>query len=213
MNTLLAVGEFVGPGFDFKVALVVALLVTVVVLSAVVIAMTAGASTPAVIGLLAASGKVLTAVATIALTAAVVAGTVSGWNRQAHATETPPDPVLQEMNELDVAFEPSLTEPKMAKDFTAIVVHYRESGQKTAVERHIIHEERNDAFYSQLEKDLDRWLSQHTSADSAGKTRKVCVYMSPFPGDGVYERIKQLCERRGGVVVSRIEAPWTSAAQ
>ncbi len=213
MNALLAITEFIGEGFDYKAALVVALVAAIVVLGVVVIAMSAGVGTPAVLAGLSAAGPLISAVAGIALTAGVVAGVVSGWGRQAKADEKPPDPVLRAVNELDIAFEPSDADPKQARDFTAVVVRYHEDGKKTAEQRRTIREERNDAFYTQVETQLDDWLGHRTCGDDAGKCRRVCVYMNPYPGDGVYEKIKGLCERRPNVVVSRVEAPWSPASE
>lgn len=121
-------------------------------------------------------------------------------------------------NQIDIYFEPSLDDPERAAEFQCTLVLYdaADSGSRkpTVAERkvHIAAGNAGD-FYRQVQQQLQSWFAKQFSTDAEGQERRVTIYMKPYPGEAVYERLKQMAEQNGirKCVVARIDAKWKTA--
>jgi hypothetical protein len=64
------------------------------------------------------------------------------------------------------------------------------------------------SFYEAVRGEFEFWLRKPIRTDGGTRRRHVAIFMKPYPGDGVYERIRQLCEHRAEVEISRVDGNW-----
>ncbi len=121
-------------------------------------------------------------------------------------------------NQLDIYFEPAAENKGQAADFRCTLVIYEETDLKArppvCTERHVkIEAADSEEFYRLIDQQLKAWLHKPVLADQDNKSRRVKIYMRPYPGEGVYERLRQLVDNNGirNCVVERSEQSWTSA--
>jgi hypothetical protein len=204
------------PSFDWQAALIVGAIVAVT--AAVVIAVAIATPFVAISG-----GAILgtcLAVGTIALVTGVIGGAAGGiyWGQQGDIKRQEQiESVKRVSNQLDIHFEPS-TNPNRAVDFQCMIVVYEEtdlaSRQPTVTTRKMkIDAVNSDEFYGQVDQQIKRWFTKQVAGDRDGQQRRVMVYMRPYPGEGIYERLKQLAEKNEvrRCVVNKVEGAWVSA--
>jgi len=128
------------------------------------------------------------------------------------------DSIKRVSNQLEIRFERSTADPKRAADFQCTLVVYEEtdltSRQPTVTTRTTkISGANSDEFYGQVDQQMRKWLAKQVSGDSDGQPRRILIYMIPYPGEGIYERLKQMAEKSDvrRCVVNKIEGAWTSA--
>lgn len=205
------------PSFDWQAAFVVggivalasAAVITVAILTPF-IAIQAGAT---VLG----TGL---AVVTIALVTGVIGGTAAGfyWGRQGDIKRQEQiESIKRVSNQLDVQFEPS-TDPKRAAAYQCTLVVYEEtdlaSRQPTITTKKVtIRAANGEEFYGQVDQQMKKWFTKQVAGDADGQPRRVVVYMDPYPGEGVYERIKEMAEKNEvrRCLVTKVEGAWVSA--
>jgi hypothetical protein len=205
------------PSFDWQAALVVGAIVTV----AAVVVIAAAIATPFVA--IEAGATLLGtcfAVGTIALVTGVIGGTAAGfyWGRQGDIKRQEQiESIKRVSNQLDIHFEPS-TDPKRAADFQCTLVVYEETGlafrQPTVTTKKVkINAANSEDFYEQVDQQMRKWFAKQVGGDAAGQPRRMMVYMNPYPGEGIYERLKQMAEKNDvrRCVVNKIEGAWVSA--
>jgi hypothetical protein len=214
---LLAISWTEWPSFDAQAALIVGGIVAVAVVVVLVVAI----ATPFVA---IAAGATITgtamAVVAIAVVAGIIAAAAAGFyeGRQGDIErERQIESIRRVSNQLDVRFEPS-EELARAADFQCTLVIYDEtevaSAQPAVTERLVqIGGANGDEFYAQVQEQLDEWFSGQVAGDAAGQSRRINVYMDPYPGEGAYERIRQVAESNANrkCIVNKVEGPWTSA--
>jgi hypothetical protein len=206
------------PSFDWDVAWKVAVITAAVAALAIVVAI----ATPFVA--IQAGATVLgtaVAVAGISLLIGTGAGIAAGlyWGADEEAKWRK---VIEEIkaisNQLDIYFEPAAENKGQAADFRCTLVIYEETDLKArpprCTERHVkIEAADSEEFYRLIDQQLKAWLHKPVLADQDNKSRRVKIYMRPYPGEGVYERLRQLVDNNGirNCVVERSEQSWTSA--
>jgi hypothetical protein len=206
------------PSFDWTGALVVGAIVAAAAAALIVIAV----ATPFVA--LQAGATVLgtsLVVSTISLATGVLGGLAAGfyWGRQGDIKREKRIEHIREIsNRLDIYFHPSPEDPSRAADFRCTVVTYEErdlaSPEPTVTQRSLeLQGADSDAFYKQVEQEVIQWLQKPVQGDKHKKLRRVTIYMMPYPGEGVYERLKKIGERKRLSVVNRSEGRWHSALQ
>lgn len=215
---LFAAGWMGLPSFDVQAALIVGAIVAVA--TVVVIAVAIATPFIAIEGGATIVGTCL-AIGAIALVTGVVGGTAAGFYRGRQGDvkrEEQIERIKRVSNQLDIHFEPSPTDPKRAADFQCTLVVYEEtdlaSYQPTVTTHKLRIEAANAAeFYRQVEREMRQWFSKKVGADADGQPRRVVVYMVPYPGEGVYDRIKELAEKNRvrRCVVKKVEGTWVSA--
>lgn len=136
--------------------------------------------------------------------------TPTGADVPATPPPRPVEPLRRFADRLDVYFEPKENQPDEARDFTCVLVTYDEGRLAGRLIREEIHERSADNFYRQLETQVARWLGGLALSDPHGHPQ-LLVYMQPFPGEGVFERIRQIETRHAGLMVHRVDGPWRSA--
>lgn len=121
-------------------------------------------------------------------------------------------------NQLDIYFEPAASNSQQAAEFRCTLVIYEETDLKArpprCTERHVkIEAADSEEFYRLIDQQLKAWLHKPVLADQDNKSRRVKIYMRPYPGEGVYERLRQLVDNNGirECVVERTERAWQSA--
>lgn len=216
-SMLLAAGWLSLPSFDWQAALFVGAVVavgTVVVIAVAIatpfVAIQAGA---AILGTCLAVGG-------IALATGVVGGTAAGfyWGRQGDIKRGQQiEEIARVSNQLDIYFKPS-SDPERAADFQCTVVVYEEtdldSRQPGVTTRKVeISAATSEEFYDAVKRQMEKWFTKQVVGDRKDLPRQVKVYMVPYPGEGIYERLKEMAERIGirECVVNRSERRWTSA--
>jgi hypothetical protein len=205
------------PSFDWQAALIVGAIVAV----AAVVVIAVAIATPFVA--IQAGATILgtcIAVGTIALVTGVIGGTTAGfyWGRQGDIKRQEQiESIKRVSNQLDVHFEPS-TDPKRAADFQCTLVVYEEtdlaSRQPTVTTKKLkISAANSDEFYGQLDQQMKKWFAKQVGGDADGQPRRVMVYMNPYPGEGIYERIKLMAEKNEvrRCLVNKVEGAWVSA--
>lgn len=205
------------PSFDWQAALVVGAIVTVAALVVIAVAI----ATPFVA--IEAGATLLgtcLAVGTIALVTGVIGGTAAGvyWGRQGDIKRQEQiENIKRVSNQLDIHFEPS-TDPKRAADFQCTLVVYEEtdlaSQQPTITMKKVkIRAANSEEFYAQVDQQMKKWLTKQVAGDADGQPRRVMVYMNPYPGEGIYERIKHMAEKNvvRRCLVNKVEGAWVSA--
>ncbi len=166
-------------------------------------------------------GATVLTVATISLATGVIGGTVAGfyWGRLEDTNHNEQlDKIMQVSNQLDIHFVPSPGDPKRAADFKCVVIVYQEkdlnSRPPTITTRKTEIDADNSAeFFSLVEQQMTGWFGTNVLGDSDGLKRRVVIYMEPYPGEGICERLKEMAEKIGGsqCVVSLAQGRWTSA--
>lgn len=205
------------PSFDWQAALIVGAIVAV----AAVVVIAVAIATPFVAIQAGATllGTCL-AVGTIALVTGVIGGTSAGfyWGRQGDIKRQEQIESIQRVsNQLDIHFEPS-TDPKRAADFHCTLVVYEEtdlaSQQPTVTMNEVkISAANSEDFYGQVDQQMKKWFTKQVAGDAEGQQRRVMVYMNPYPGEGIYDRIKQMAEKNEvrRCIVNKVEGAWVSA--
>lgn len=209
------------PSFDMEAAL----LVGVVVAAAVALALTAAIVTPFV-AIQAANllGAAIT-VGGIALLTGTIGAAAAGfyWGR---ASDIEHEKHIQEIasqsSHLHISFMPAAYDPKKAADFECNIIEYKEvdlNSRPPKAKEDTLHLTGSSAseFYNMVGQKLQQWFATNLLADRDKKPRTVSLYMSPNPGEGVFDRMKTLVEekaRAGGggsrVTVQRVDGPWKS---
>ncbi|MCS6896441.1 MAG: hypothetical protein NZM29_00580 [Nitrospira sp.] len=205
------------PSFDWQAALIVGAIVavgTVLVISVAIatpfIAIQAGAT---ILG-------TCVAVSGIALTIGVIAGLAAGfyWGRQGDIKRQEQiESIKRVSNQLDIHFEPS-ADPKRAADFQCTLVLYEETDlaarHPTVTMKTVkIIAANSEDFYGQVDQQMKTWFTKQVAGDIDGQPRRVIVYMNPYPGEGIYERIRQMAEKNEvrKCLVNKVEGAWVSA--
>lgn len=123
-------------------------------------------------------------------------------------------------NQLDIYFHPSPDDPNRAADFQCTLVIYEEGDlasptpEITTKKLEIKAKDATD-FYDRVKKQMQGWFTRQVLADSDRRPRRVTVYMRPYPGEGVFDRLRSLAENNGmrKCVVTRVDGPWVSAVE
>lgn len=117
--------------------------------------------------------------------------------------------------QLDIYFEPSAS-PNRAAEFRCTLVVYEARAESSepwnfSIKKTRIAENSGARFYQKLRQALQEWLKREAVGDAEKQPRRVVVYMTPFPGDGVYERIRELAENNEirKCLVVRDRGTWT----
>ncbi len=191
------------PSFDGQAAATVGFIVaavTVLVLVAAIatpfIALAGGAS---IVGTALAIGG-------IALVTGAVAGTASGfyWGQQGDlAIARNKERVIQLSNHLDICFDPAPDDKESASPFRCTLLTYEEAEGSAAVPvieetKHVVAANDSHEFYSTIDTELRRWFGKPVLGDDRGLQRVVTVYMKPFPGDAVWDRLQAMVQEQGG---------------
>lgn len=205
------------PSFDWNAALLVGAIVAVA--TVVVIAVAIATPVVAVQGGATLLGTCL-AIGGIALVTGICGGCAAGFYRGHQGDikrEEQLDNIKRVSNQLDIHFEPS-ADPKRAKDFVCFLVSYEEtdlrSGVPTVTTKKVkIIASDSNGFYSQVQSQMKRWFNIKVSGDLDGQKRRVKIYMNPFPGEGIYERLMLLATMNEvrSCIVERSESAWVSA--
>ena len=216
-TSLLAISWTELPSFDVQASLVVGGIVAVAVVAVLAIAIAtpfvaiaAGATIPGTAA----------AVVAISAVAGIIAGAAAGFYK-GHEGDIERGRQIESIrrvsNQLDVRFEPS-EDPARAADFQCTLVIYEEtevaSARPAVRERSLqISGVNGEEFYEQVEEQLNKWFSGEVAGDAAGQSRRINVYMDPYPGEGVYESIRQTAELNANrkCIVNKVEGSWTSA--
>jgi|GEM_PF-1214650 len=205
------------PSFDWKAAVIVGAIVTV----AAVVILAAAIATPFV-AIQAGATLLGTAISvgTIALITGIIGGIAAGlyWGHQKDREQKEIiETIKRTSNRLDIYFEPSSDDPKQAAEFRCTLVIYEEtmeSSRPTATTKKVkINAASNTEFFEQLDREMKRWFARQVEGDKDRQPRRVMIYMKPYPGEGIYERLKQLAEMNGirKCIVNKIEGNWVSA--
>jgi hypothetical protein len=193
-----------------------------IVVAVTVVVLVAAIAWPAVpivtVGIASLTSKVV-AVATIALITGLVAAAAAGihWGHEAQLKRQEQiESIKQVSNQLDIYFAPAPGAPNRAADFECTLVVYEEtelaSRVPTITTKHTkVAAVSSEEFYRQVDHQLNKWFGKRVEGDKDGKPRRVVIYMHPYPGDGIYERLKHLSQQHGTCVVNRVEGQWTSA--
>jgi len=227
MNQLIAAGPqwTVGllalanlPTFDWQAALFVGAIVVVAVVVVTVIAI----ATPYV-AIQAGATLIGTAatIGAIALITGVIGGVAAGLYEGGQADTEYKKSLVQiagQSNQLQIRFLPSASDASSAADFQCEIVTYNEADlssrpPKVEQEEFQITAASGSECFSILQDKLKIWFAGNVLADQDSEPRKVTIFMQPYPGDGVYERIVELvdqCEARTSEV-QRVNGPWRSA--
>jgi hypothetical protein len=205
------------PSFDWQAALIVGAIVAV----AVVVVTAVAIATPFVAIQAGATmlGTCL-AVGAVALVTGIIGGTAAGihWGREGVTKQGVEVKIIKGVsNQLDIHFEPS-TDPNRAADFRCTLVVYEETDlvsrpPTVTTKKVMINAPNSEEFYGQVDQQMKKWFAKQVGGDADGKPRLVKVYMNPYPGEGIYERIKQLAEQIDvrKCVVNKVEGAWVSA--
>ncbi|MEJ5342428.1 MAG: hypothetical protein WHT09_12740 [Thermogutta sp.] len=208
------------PPFDWRAALIVGAIVAVTVAVVIVVAVL----TP-FIALQAGATLLGTAVAigSIALVTGIVAAVAAGLYF-GHQGDIKHQEQVQRItgvtNQLDIYFHPSPDDPNRAADFQCTLVIYEEGDlaspmpEITTKKLEIKAKDATD-FYDRVKEQMRVWFTRQVLADSDGRPRRVTVYMRPYPGEGVFDRLRSLAENNGmrKCVVTRVDGPWISAVE
>jgi hypothetical protein len=205
------------PSFDGQAALIVGAIVAVA--AVVVIAVAIVTPFVAIAGGATILGTCL-AVGAIALVTGVIGGTAAGFYRGRQGDikrQEQIESIKRVSNQLDIHFEPS-TDPKRAADFQCTLVVYEETDlaprQPTVTTKKVkISAANSEEFYGKVDQHMRMWFTKQVGGDADGQPRQVMVYMNPYPGEGIYERLKQLAEKHEArrCVVNKVEGAWVSA--
>ena len=111
--------------------------------------------------------------------------------------------VMQLSNHLDICFESSADDKTLASPFCCTLVTYDEAQGSKAVpvieeNRRVVVANNSDEFYHAVDVELRRWFGKRVLGDERGLRRVVTVYMKPYPGDGVWDRLQAMVQEHGG---------------
>src|SRR6185369_4401262 len=96
-------------------------------------------------------------------------------------------------------------ESKLVADFTCELVGYRRKGNAwEPVNKHVVAKDLNE-FLKLTAEALDNYLKDIPSSDQA--TRRVRIFLDPFPGERTYELLRQQAEKQGWKV-DRKDVTW-----
>jgi hypothetical protein len=206
------------PSFDGGAALVVGAVVAV----AVVVVIGVAVVTPFIA--IEAGATFLgtaTAIAGIALVTGMIAGGAAGvyWGHQGDVQYREHLHRIKSVsNQLDIYFEAAAGDSGRAADFECTLVAYEETDLHSRPPAVTTRKTRvtaasGDEFYGQVDRQIKQWYGKPVEGDKDGLPRRVMIYMKPYPGEGVYERIKQVAEQNGSAktTIHRTEGPWRSA--
>jgi hypothetical protein len=204
-NSLCLFGVLGGllPSFDGQAAATVGLIVAVATVVVLVVAI----ATPfiAIAGGATIVGTAL-AIGGIAVVTGAIAGTASGlyWGHQGDLEiARNKERVMQLSNHLDICFESSADDKTLASPFCCTLVTYDEAQGSKAVpvieeNRRVVVANNSDEFYHAVDVELRRWFGKRVLGDERGLRRVVTVYMKPYPGDGVWDRLQAMVQEHGG---------------
>lgn len=121
-------------------------------------------------------------------------------------------------NQLHIKFEPIKENPSNAKPFECTIITYAETGigsKSLGITQKKLEITANDAtdFYSLIERQIIFWKAEKVLGDSDNLKRRVIVFMDPFPGESVFNRIAEIIKKIGydKIEVQQIFGPWKSA--
>jgi len=162
------------------------------------------------------------AIVGIAFLGAVAAGCTAGYIKgkliddPANLAKTL-DTIAKLSNQMQIHFEPSDGNSKQAADFKCVLVVYEEEGIKSKspkCNQRKIKIERATAqdFFQQVRQEMENWLTQPVLADSEGRPRWLKIYMEPFPGEGTFQKLKDMVNDDLNKIrkcdLTRSEGPW-----
>lgn len=204
------------PPFDWTMAIQVGIGVTIGALVVVGLAI----ATPGV-AMVAAGSMVATVVSigAVATVVGVIGGGLAGYKwgqygeiqRQQNIQQ-----VASVSRQLQIRFVPSAGQPDRAADFECTIVVYNEvdiDANPPQVDENHLHlsSSGSEEFYSLVQQKLDVWFQTPVLADRDNSDRVITIFMQPYPGDGVYERMVDLVHRSAGKMphqTRRVDGPW-----
>lgn len=196
-----ALGGFL-PSFDWQAAATVGGIVAISTVIVLVVAI----ATPgiAIVG----GGYLATAIAVagIAAVTGAVAGTASGlyWGHQGDLKRQEiTTQVMQLSNHLDICFEPAPDDAAKAAEFRCTIVTNDEAVDSSGTpfvkeNRRAVTANNGNEFYHAIDGELRRWFTKRVLGDEQNLPRIVTVYMSPHPGEGVWDRLQTMVQEHGG---------------
>jgi hypothetical protein len=206
------------PSFDMGAALLVGAVVVVAVVVVIVVAV----ATPFIA--IEAGATLLgtaSAVAGIALVTGLIAGAAAGvyWGHQGDVHHQEQVQRIKSVsNQLDIYFEPSSGDARRAADFKCTLVVYEETDLvarplTVTTRKARVTAASSDDFYDEVDRHMKRWFERPVEGDRGGQPRRVMIFMKPYPGEGIYERLKEIAEqnRMAKTTVHRTEGTWVSA--
>lgn len=218
MTSLFAIGlaDLEPSGFSWKAALIVGAIAAIAVVAVVALAV----ATPFVA--LAAGATVLGTAITIgaiAICVGVATGAAAGFHwggLDATEWEEETNKIAAQSGELHIFFVASANDATRASEFECKLVIYDEIN----IQRHLarkrtqhITAQNATEFYSIIGKEMEKWFGTAVLNDNMGLPRNVMIYMIPNPGEGIYERLKEMASNlsQQNVIVKRIEESWETA--
>lgn len=219
---VFSVGIFalVLPPFDIQAALLVG--GAAIVVCAVVIGLAIAIPAIAITGTL--SFATAVSIAGVSLLVGVVcagvAGFVSGHIGDIKYKEQI-GKIKKISNQLHIKFEPIKENPSNAKSFECTIITYTETGissKSLGVTQKKLEIKTNDndaaEFYSLIERQIILWQAEKVLGDSDKLKRRVIVFMDPFPGESVFNRIAEIVKKVGTekIEIQQIFGTWKSAA-
>ncbi len=161
------------------------------------------------------------AIAGISVVTETIGGVAAGlyWGHQAEIKrQEQVQRIMGVTNQLDIYFEPSTDDPERAANFECTLVLYEvaelTSETPTITTKKLQVKATNSRdFYEQVHEQMRIWFSRQVLADSEGQPCRVTVYMKPYPGEGIYDRLKNIATNNGirKCVVTRVDGPWVAA--
>jgi hypothetical protein len=222
MASLLAILDSVPRQFSWDAALMVGAITAITVVVVIGIAL---ASPFIALQLGATLLGTVVAVGVAAICVGVVSGSVAGlhWggieaNEKAAELEDKREEIAVKSAKLHIFFIASANDATQAVDFECMLLMYDEininqsnpMAQKNT--KHIT-AENADVFYQLIGKEMEDWVSTVVQNDIKGISRKVIIYMTPNPGEGIYERLRDMAKNLSKEPdVSRIEGSWEKAS-
>jgi hypothetical protein len=205
------------PSFDWsvawKVAAVTAAVAAVAIVAAIALPFVAIQAGVTVLGTAVSVAGISVLIGT---GAGIAAGLYWGAKEDAYWREVI-EKIKAVSNQLDIYFEPAAENKGQAADFRCSLVIYEETDLTArpprCTERQVkIEAADSEEFYRLIDQQLKAWLHKPVLADQENKPRRVKIYMRPYPGEGVYERLRQLVDTNGirDCVVERSEQSWKS---
>jgi len=127
------------------------------------------------------------------------------------------DTIAKLSNQMQIHFEPSDGNSKQAADFKCVLVVYEEEGLKSKSpkcnqKKIKIEGATAQDFFQQVRQEMEIWLTQPVIADSEGRPRWIKIYMEPFPGEGTFQKLKDMVNDDLNKIrkcdLTRSEGPW-----
>jgi hypothetical protein len=203
------------PSFDWNAALIVGAIVAIG--AVVVIAVAIATPVVAIQGGATLLGTAIT-VAGIGILTGSLAGGAAGfyWGRAGDLKRAEVvEQIMKVSNQLDIYFEPLSGNPNIAQDQVCTIVTYEEKGLDTKapdvqIHKDVIRNPNIDDFFADVEGKIQGWVKQHKASRGDQERLRVQIFMKPFPGDGVYDKLANFCTKQG-CVVSKFPGTWVSA--